>query len=403
MKKINKALIGGSILLMITYNLFNALNFFYHFAMARLLSIIEYGILATLFSVVYILSILAESVQTIITKYTSKESNFGKLKDFLIKSLKQTSKLSMVLFVFYLLISIPLAYLLNISYGLLALNGILIFAALTTPITRGIMQGRKMFKSLGFNMVIESGTKFVLAVILVLLGLGVAGAVSANIIGPIVAFLFSFLFIRKIVLSKRIESKVSDLHTATKPIFIAIFAVIVFISLDVIMAKIVFPSEVAGYYAIASMLGKIIFFGTEPIAKAMFPYSAEDSSKQKKVSRNVFFNSLTLLIICILVSLVIFFFLPGLVIRIFAGRFIPESQAILFLVGLAMSLIAFTNLVLLYKISTGNTKKFSYFLIPLIAEIALLYYFSSNLMQFSLAFITASALFLWTAVFLSNK
>ena len=72
MLKINKALIGGSLILLITFNLYHAFNYFFHFAMARMLTIADYGVLVALYSIIYIFTIFSESVQTIITKYASK-------------------------------------------------------------------------------------------------------------------------------------------------------------------------------------------------------------------------------------------------------------------------------------------------------------------------------------------
>ena len=86
---INKGVVKGSIILLISFNIYNALNFFFHFAMVRMMSVVEYGILASLFSIIYILAVFTESIQTVITKYTAKETNKGKLKNILKKSFRK--------------------------------------------------------------------------------------------------------------------------------------------------------------------------------------------------------------------------------------------------------------------------------------------------------------------------
>ncbi len=402
-KGLNRAVIGGSLLLLITFNIFNALNFLYHFAMARLLSIADYGILATLFSIIYIFSILTESFQTVITRYSSREADGGKLKNIILRSFKRASKTGFFIFILYLAAAFPLSFALKINYWLMALNGIIIFLALFSPITRGIMQGRKMFNALGLNMIIESGTKFILALVLVVIGWKVYGAILATIVGGIVAIALSFFALKKILRAKEGTANLSDIYAYSMPVFVTIFAILVFYSLDLIIAKIVFSPDVAGYYAIASMLGKIIFFGTEPISKAMFPLSAEDKSKKGKSAKNVFVNALGILMFCIISALLVYYFFPEIVVRIYSGRYIPESASILFYVALATSLLSLTNLILLYKISTGKLRGYWYFLAFIALEIFMLSYFSNSLMQFSLAFIAASAVFLWWAVFLMNK
>ena len=167
MIKLHKDLWKGSLILLITFNIFNALNFVFHLTMARLLTLSDYGILVTLFTIIYMLAVFSESIQIVITKYSSSEDKIGRLKNLLKKSLKKSFVLSVLFFVAYLVVAIFLSSLLKIEYFLLALNGLIIFAVFFSPITRGLLQGRKKFKALGGNMIIEAVTKLVLAVLFV--------------------------------------------------------------------------------------------------------------------------------------------------------------------------------------------------------------------------------------------
>ena len=176
--KFNKNLLKGSLILLIAFNAYNFLNFVFHFIMARMLTIAEYGVLAVLFSIIYSLGVFTESIQTIITRYTTNEKDEGKINDLLRKSFTKVLKPVSIIFILYLLIAFPLSYLLKINYFLLALTGIIIFPSFSTPITRGIMQGRKMFIPLGMNMIYESVFKLFLAVLFVWIGWKVYGAMA---------------------------------------------------------------------------------------------------------------------------------------------------------------------------------------------------------------------------------
>lgn len=400
--KVNKALLSGSIYLLIAINLYFVLNFFFHFAMARMLTITDYGILVTLYSIMYFIGISSESIQTVITKYSSVEGDEGRLKNLFKRAVKKGAWASIWLFIPYLLLSFPLAYLLKISYPLVAITGLLIFSAFLLPIGRGVMQGRKMFKSLGINMIIEAALKITLAILLVFLGWRVYGAIVATVLGSFIAFAFVFFTLKKILKAKERKKNVEGIYEYTTPVFFVTLATIAFFSLDVIIAKIVFSGEVAGYYAISSTLGKILFFGTQAISKAMFPFSAEVKSIRSKKTSNIFANAFTFLIVCIIVALGIFYLFPEILVRIFAGRFIPESSAILFFVAIGFGLLSITNLILLYKLSLGKIKGAYYLLSFVLIEILLLLYFSQNLFQFSIAFVTASAIFLWGSILLMN-
>jgi len=395
--KINKSLVKGSLVLLIAFNIFNAMNFIFHFSMARMLSIENYGILATLFSIIYIFNIFSESIQTVITKYVSSEREDGKIKNIVKKSFKKSVFVAVVILVTYLFASIFLSSLLKISYSLVAITGFILFFAFMLPITRGAQQGNKKFTSLGVNLLVESFTKLLLAILLVFIGWKVYGAIIATIFGMVLALLFSFASLKNVMGSKEEKANTLGIYEYTKPAFLITLSIIIFYSLDVILAKIFFDAQAAGSYALASTLAKTIFFGTAPISKAMFPLSA-DKKQTNKNSENIFINALAILVFLVIVALALFYFLPGPILNIFSGKEIEQSIRILFYVGVGMGLVSIANLILLYKLSVGKVSGYNYLFVFVICEIFLLSYFSTNLLQFAMAFITSSAMFLWGAI-----
>ncbi len=399
--RINKTLWIGSIVLLICFGIYNFLNFIFQLIMVRMLSVSDYGILAALFSVTYVLSIFTETVQTVVTKYSSVENNLGKLKNILKKSLKKSFFIAVYLFAAYLIIAIPLSRLLKISYPLFALTGILIFSAFVLPVTRGVMQGKKRFKSLGISVISESLVKIIFAVAFVFIGWGVYGAVGGIIMGVTASFIVSFVPLRDILKQKEKKAKTIGIYNYTKPTLIISSLVIVFYSLDIIIAKILFSSEVAGAYAVASILSKVIFWGTQPISRAMFPLSTENNSNKNK-SRNLFINAFSILMMCVVVALIVFYFFPKLIIYIFSGKVLDQSASILFYLGIATSFLSITNLILLYRLSINKSAKLHYLLPFIIIEILLLFIFSADMIQFSIAFMIASGLLLIGSVLLSK-
>ena len=395
--KINKNLWRGSFLLIAAFGLFSFLHFLFQLFMARYLTIAEYGVLSALFAIIYITLIFTESIQTIITRYAANEESDGKLKNIFIKFIKKCSKISFLVFIFYLIASIPLSYVLKIDYLLLAFVGLVIFNSTFVPISRGIMQGKKRFKALALNLVTEASFKLVLGVLFVFIGWKVYGAILGVILGGIIAFLFSFIQLNKIIKSNNIESKFHGIHDYARPAFIIIFVVIIFYSIDVILAKIFFSPDEAGFYALASILGKIIFWGTLPISKAMFPESASKNKSEAEL-KNIFNNALFILAFGIISALLIFYFFPNFVIKIFSGKIVPETSKILFIVGIAFSFISLANLFLLYKLSINKIKNYNWLFIFIVVEIVIFSLFSKNLMQFSVAFVAASAAFLWGTI-----
>lgn len=407
MVKLHKTVMRGSLILLITFNIFNLLNFIFQFSMARMLSVSEYGILATLFSIIYILGIFSESIQTVITKYIATEKENGKIKNLLKRALRKSIYLAILLFIAYTVLAIPFAFILEIDYALLALNGLMIFSAFVLPITRGAMQGKKMFTGLGINLVIESVTKLVLAILFVyILSIWmpeskIYGAMLAIILGALLAVVWSLSTLEPVFKSKEINLKTPHIYAHATPIFIVTLAIIAFYSLDVIIAKIVFSAEIAGFYALASILAKAVFWGTQPISKAMFPLSAEEAHK-KKITSTVKHAGI-LLAICLIAVLAVMYLFPEFIIKVFTGRAIAESAQILFYVAFSMGIIATANLVLLGKVSKGITKGYWWLLLILPIETILLVTNASNLVSFSFALMASAIIFLLASLLILRR
>jgi O-antigen/teichoic acid export membrane protein len=403
--KFDSSIVKGSLILLITINLFNVLNFFFQFSMVRLLTVSEYGQLAALFSLVYILAIFSESIQTVIAKYSSQEDSFGKIKNILQRSIRKSLIFSSVIFFIYILLSFPISAILKIHVSLVILNGVIIFPSFISPLTRGIMQGQRRFTSFGANLIIESFIKLILSVIFVFLGLKVYGALFGIISGAFIALLFSFYMINDILKSKNEYINTKGIYKYSFPVFSIMLIVLIFYTVDILIAKALFSEEIAGKYAIASILSKTIFWGTQPVSKALFPISA---SRKDRKDKGAYKTALIIILLIIGPSLLIVYLFPNFLINLFSGRIIPESASILFSLCLATAVLSVANLNLLQRLSTGrligneslngsyreHTLNFIIFFSFLIIEFALLFYFSDNIQEFSLAFLSSSIIFL---------
>ena len=169
----------GSIILFIMINVFNFLNYVFHFSMARMLTPADYGILGILMSLLYIYSIPAEAVIGVVSKYTTKFSikkEYGKIKYFIRNSISKVSKYGLVAFVLTTVVISPISYFFwKIDLLLIVLTNLMIFSIFFVSVIRGVLQGQKKFYSLGLNMILESAAKLIFAVSFVLIGFSVFG------------------------------------------------------------------------------------------------------------------------------------------------------------------------------------------------------------------------------------
>jgi len=73
------SLIRASFFILFATMTYNALNFFYHFSAARILGPSEYGIVASLFSIIYLIGMGSTTIQNAVTKFTARFKSRNKL------------------------------------------------------------------------------------------------------------------------------------------------------------------------------------------------------------------------------------------------------------------------------------------------------------------------------------
>ncbi len=399
-------LIRGSLILFILINLFNFLNYLFHFVMARMLGPVDYGVLAVVISVAYIFSVPTEAIQTVISRLISKfnpKKEFGKMNFIFSKAIGKFLKVSIICFILMVPIAIFLHYFLpDITFFHMIFTGVLLFVVFNVPVARGVLQGRKKFKGLGWSMIAESVSKLVVAILLVFIGWKVYGAITGVVFGIFFSFFFSLFFIKEVTHQKKKKIETKFIYFYSKPIIIAIFAVMIMFSLDIIFAKRFFPSDLAGKYAIASMMGKMIFLGVMPIAKALFPIASEEADKGQKKSRS-FRQALVLVLGLCAIAVAAFFFLPGLIIRILFGSQYLDIKNVLGWVGLAFAFLSIANLILLYELSLNKIRKAWFLALFPVIQIVLFFLFHETMLQFVSAFIFSNVLILIYSLFVLFK
>jgi len=386
----------GALILFITMNIFNILNFFFHFSMGRMLGPEDYRILAVLMSIIYVYNVPTEAIQTIISRYTSKFSlrkEGGKIKFLMLKALKRGFRIATLIFLPSIIISIFLSVFLQINFVLVLFTNIFIFFSFLSPITKGILQGRKKFGLLGTNLIIESGLKLLFAISLVAFGFKTFGAMTGVLLGVSSGLIFSFYFNKDIL--KKEEEKVSfnNIYPKSVPYFITMFVIFLILSLDIILATKFFPPKLAGQYSALSMLGKMIFFATAAVGKAMFPLTSEKHEKKENTSKLFKKSILIIASLCILAVLV-YAFAPKLVIGILYGSQYIDMAPYLVYSGLALSFLSLSNLILIYGLSTNKLKKSYFLFIFLIIEVVLLSLFHKTILEYILVFMVSNIIML---------
>ena len=141
----------------------NATGYFFHFFVGRILGPASYGIIGSLLTILYIINVPFNTIQTTIAKFTANlnsNNDNEAIKYLLVSSLKKIFLLSSLTFIIYLILSKLISNFLNIDQLTpIIMMGILIIIALLLSVMWGIIQGLQMFKSLGISMITEGFVK----------------------------------------------------------------------------------------------------------------------------------------------------------------------------------------------------------------------------------------------------
>ena len=398
-------LVKGSLILIILLGLFNAVNYVFHFFTARFLGPADYAVLAVLISLIQILSIPNEAIQNVVTSYTSRLSmkkQDSKIKHLLFKSLKKGNLVALLIFLIFIPIAIFLSNFLQIDVWLLLLTGSIIFYVISISIVRGVLQGKKRFYSLGINLLLEAVLKLGIAVALVFIGWKVYGALIGIIIAGIIGFSTVFLLIKDVLKAKNEKFEFKGIYDYSLPFIYTIIAITLIYNLDVIFAKRFFAPEIAGMYAIASILGKAIFFGTVAVSKAILPLASESHEAGKKTDY-LLKKALLITGLVSFTALILYLVVPKLIISILFGQQYIGVANILFLSGLSLTFLSFSNLILIYGLSINKIKK-AYFLLGFVAlEVIGFSLFHSNLFEFILTYTVINFLMLIYSILIIRK
>ncbi|HEY0512504.1 MAG TPA: oligosaccharide flippase family protein [Thermoanaerobaculia bacterium] len=390
-------LLGGSALLLVTLNLASALHFAFHIAMARLLGPAGYGAVAALLAILYVLNVFAESVQTVLARYTAHEPDAGRLHDLLRRALRKGGRATLALAALYLLAAVPLGRWLRIPYPLMACFGLSLVGVGLLPVHRGALQGWKRFGDLGLNMIWEVLAKLAVGIGLVWIGAREYGAVAGIGLSLCIAFALSYLPLRDVYATPAAPAPAPDIYRYSLPVFVVTATVMGFYSLDVLLARAFFPDAVAGGYAVASFLGKSILLGTAAVTRAAFPHSAAAAVAGSGRARRVLAGTLGLLGLCVAPVIAVFALFPDLLMRAVGGRGYQGAADLVLPLGIAMSLMSFSNALLLYRLSTGRPRFWT--LLPLLVplEAAALAVFRGSPLEFAWTVAAMNGVFLAAA------
>lgn len=351
---------SGSLILIVGSMSANVVNYLFHLVIGRMLGPIDYGVLASLFSLLYMLSIVPSSSSFAIVKYISA-SNQDEIPYVFFKINKLVKYISYVLCIVLLILSPFIMQFLHIDNLLNILIIVpLLYLIINTILYQATLQGLLIFWGQTLPLIVSSTGKLVLSVFFVFIGLNVFGAMLGVLLSAYLAFMLVVWIGRKkisstYVLKKQYNFKIKDFIFYGSSVFVNAISFTSIFTVDLILAKHFLSSYDAGLYAALSTLGKVIFFATQPVTSAMFPIVVK--KKFNGENYKIIFSLAFLLTMFISFSAVfIYYFFPKVTILILFGKEYLDVSSSLFMMGLFISMYSLCYYLANYLLSIGKTK-----------------------------------------------
>lgn len=324
-----------------------AFGYLFHLVMTRMLSPAEYGELSVLISVIMVLGVPGGTLQVVLTREFAKLDASGKrgqlklvVKHFIKRILSKISLISIAAIVLLQLASffIQHEYLFYFQIiALLAPLGYVLF------VVNAFLQGREKILELSILNAANPFLKTFFAALLVFAGFGFMGAFIAFQLPFVLLalpFLAYFLFKMK---TPKLKLPHISFGKSFALILITSVLLMLYVYLDLFFVRGFLSAEEAGYYNVAGITSRILYFIAGGLALVLLPKSSKlDFSKNPKEIAMLLLKSVVFLAPVFL----LFMFIPTQFISFFyTEKFLPAVQPFVIL-SIAMFAFALFNLLL---------------------------------------------------------
>jgi len=385
-KLIKNQLVAGSTILF-AGNMFASFgNYLYHLLMGRMLGPTNYGVLASLISLTYLFNIPIGTLSLVVVKYISELRGKKELDKIAYFYSWLNNKLILYGFAgfFLLIIASPLfvSFLHLDSILPLLLMIVCSLIAVFLSVNNATLQGFLCFGWMSVLGIIQAILKVGTAVLLVLAGLKVLGAVSSILVASLIGLVLACLLVKRLLKKREIKEKIStqEIFKYAVPVFFSNLAFTSLYTSDIVLVKHFLFAQEAGFYAALAVLGKIIFFASSPIIMVMFPMVSERHANGKKYHSLLNLSFVLVFLITLGIGLIYFLF-PELMVNILYGaEYLPAASYLVFF-AIFLGLYSFSFLFTNFFLSIRKTKIVILPVLAAIAQIVLISIFHQDLIQ----------------------
>ncbi len=373
----------------------NLINYIFQIVMGRMLSVTNFGIMNTCFSI-FMFAFLPSSVFALaVSKYTAElsvKNEKEKIPYFIKEMFTKAGIIGIIVAIVMILLAPSIRTFLAIDTPyIIELLALAIGLGVVSPVISGGLQGLKKFINLGLFSIITATVKLLVSIILVFLGFSLYGIMGALIISACISIVYGALIIKKHFKGVRPQNPGIRNHLILRFILISLTTSIclaVFTNIDMIMIKHFFSETEAGLYSSAMQFGKILLYVPNALVMAMFPIAAEENTRSGNsfpiLKKSMIYCGLITIVAAVILNLFPQFFI-GL---LFGTKYLDATQFILPVCLMTIPL-GLSTTIMNFSLAINRTKFLAYSMIAGCVTDLLLIYFVSHTTIFEI---------LWTLI-----
>ncbi|OGY09766.1 MAG: hypothetical protein A2782_02925 [Candidatus Blackburnbacteria bacterium RIFCSPHIGHO2_01_FULL_43_15b] len=375
-------LLMGSFVMVVGTNLYSTGQFLYHSIALRVLGEAYYGDLAAIISLLGIVGIFQLAFNLTIVKFVAGHNRKEELQNFSSWINWWSILIGLGMGLVLLSMSPLLAAFLKLHQpSSIYLLPVIVVLGTVLSANRSILQGLLRFNQLVASLMSEMLLKIMLTIVLVWLSYAIFGAMVALLVGVLVSYGITRVFLKDVIVRKRGERpSIAPLIMFSLPVFIQGAALTSMYSADILLVKHFFSAYESGVYASVAALGRIAFFVSTPISAVMFPMISRRHAESQPY-KDILLLSILGTFILAAATVLAFRFSPQIFLALFSGHVLKESVGLLWWFSAFAGFLSVASLLVQFYLSVGKVKMTWFFAIAALGQAIAIWFIHPDLLR----------------------
>ena len=328
---------------MIAFTTFaNAVATAFQFVMARMMTATVWTDTFVVLALLTLLAVPSGAVNTLAVKMTGElyvRGDVVGMRRWLVRALLRVGAVAGAVGIVLAIASPWLADFLKIeSPASILVVAIALVVIMALAVVKGSLAGVSAFTVLGAITVGETSGRLVFAVVMVLVGLGAAGAVGGSAFGAAIALMAGVLVLRAVAPSVSSSAPIANADVPEVPdqsrIMVISLALAAMFNADILVVNNAFSSGDAASYSAMALIGRSLFFVASPVATVVLPHTIRAMAQGGKVLPILLMSVGLILGIVLVTALVLLLFASQIFDLIFGDEYTLD------LVGMTLYVVA---------------------------------------------------------------